>query len=99
MFTCKHNIEGSCKHDSCSQIFGLGCFGASLLGVLLVARVVKRSGKASIVVFLLAMVIGIGGILTAIFGGRDAILARLGPETEGCIEGCLPSTVYAKNGP
>lgn len=44
--------------------------------MLLVARVVKRSGKASIVVFLLAMVIGIGAILTAIFGGRDAILVR-----------------------
>ncbi|KAK9843827.1 hypothetical protein WJX81_007905 [Elliptochloris bilobata] len=56
-------------------IFGLGCFAASLAGVLLVARVVKRSGKASIVVFLLAMVIGIGAILTAIFGGRDAVLS------------------------
>ena len=47
--------------------------------MLLVARVVKRSGKASIVVFLLAMVIGIGAILTAIFGGRDAILVRSMP--------------------
>ena len=73
----------------CSQIFGLGCFGASLLGVLLVARVVKRSGKASIVVFLLAMVIGVGAILTAIFGGRDAILVRGLPlrACGGCVKG------------
>lgn len=49
---------------------------ASLLGVLMVARAVKRSGKASIVVFLLAMVIGIGAILTAVFGGRNAVLVR-----------------------
>ena len=82
---CAHKLS-ACKHMPCDskiqslashlQIFGLGCFGASLLGVLLVARVVKRSGKASIVVFLLAMVIGVGAILTAIFGGRDAILVR-----------------------
>ena len=73
--TC-HVTQKVKRLNSQSQIFGLGCFGASLLGVLLVARVVKRSGKASIVVFLLAMVIGIGAILTAIFGGRDAILVR-----------------------
>ncbi len=38
------------------QIFGIGCLLASLVGVLLVASAVKRSGKASIVVFLLAFV-------------------------------------------
>ncbi|CAL5218926.1 g672 [Coccomyxa viridis] len=55
-------------------IFGLCCMGASLIGVLLVQRIVKRSGKASIIVFLLALVIATGVILTAGFGGRYAIL-------------------------
>ena len=45
-----------CKRSRARQIFGIGCLLASLVGVLLVASAVKRSGKASIVVFLLAFV-------------------------------------------
>ncbi|CAK0779361.1 hypothetical protein CVIRNUC_004754 [Coccomyxa viridis] len=54
-------------------IFGLCCMGASLVGVLLVQRIVNHSGKASIIVFLLALVIATGVCLTAAFGGRYAI--------------------------
>jgi hypothetical protein len=45
-----------CNCSRARQIFGIGCLLASLVGVLLVASAVKRSGKASIVVFLLAFV-------------------------------------------
>ncbi|CAL8469952.1 g9494 [Coccomyxa elongata] len=54
-------------------VFGLCCMGASLMGVLLISRIVERSGKASIIVFLLALVIGTGATLTAAFGGRFAV--------------------------
>ena len=41
-----------------------GCFGSSLIGVLLVTRAVRRSGKASALVLILAGVIGLGAVLT-----------------------------------
>lgn len=56
-------------------IFGIGCFIASLLGVWIVGRIVRRSGRPSYVVIILAVVIALGAILTGVFGGRKAILA------------------------
>lgn len=53
--------------------FGSACCGASLVGVLVVSRAVQRSGKASIVVMLLACIVGTGALLTAGFGGRNAL--------------------------
>ena len=41
-----------------------GCFLSSIVGVLLVTRAVRRTGKASALVFILAGVIGLGAILT-----------------------------------
>ena len=39
-----------------------GCFGSSIGGVLLVNRAVRRSGRASILVMILAGIIGLGAV-------------------------------------
>ena len=41
-----------------------GCFVSSIIGVLLVTRAVRRTGKASALVFILAGIIGLGAVLT-----------------------------------
>jgi len=56
-------------------VFGIGCFVSSLLGVWVVGRLVRRSGRASYVVIILAAIIALGAVLTGVFGGRKAILA------------------------
>ncbi|KAK9808079.1 hypothetical protein WJX73_003368 [Symbiochloris irregularis] len=56
-----------------AAVFGGACCAASFVGVLLVARIVNQSGKASIVVMLLACIVGTGALLTAGFGGRNAV--------------------------
>jgi len=52
-----------------------GCFVASLAGVWLVGMAVRRSGRASYVVIILACIIGLGAVLTGTFGGKKAIEA------------------------
>ena len=48
---------------------------ASLAGVWLVGMAVRRSGRASYVVVILTCIIGLGALLTGVFGGRKAIEA------------------------
>ena len=38
-------------------------------------RAVRQSGKASLLVMILAGIIGLGALLTGAFGGRKALLA------------------------
>lgn len=57
-----------------SLIFGLSCAVASLVGVFLISRLIDRSGKASIIVFLLSGIIAIGALMTGILGLKQAIL-------------------------
>lgn len=45
---------------------------ASLLGLTGVGRLVKASGRPSIVVLLLAFIMGAGGLCSAVFGYLDA---------------------------
>lgn len=47
---------------------------SSAIGVLLISRAVKRSGKASLVVMILAAIIAIGAVLSLATQGRRAIL-------------------------
>ena len=57
-----------------SLIFGISCAAASLVGVFLISRAIDKSGKASIIVFLLSSIIAIGALMTGILGLRKAIL-------------------------
>ena len=41
-----------------------GCFVSSIIGVLLVTRAVRRTGKASALVLILSGIIGLGAVLT-----------------------------------
>ena len=57
----------ACAEVTCN-FASAGCFGSSLIGVLLVTRAVRRSGKASALVLILAGVIGLGAVLTGALG-------------------------------
>lgn len=54
-------------------VYGVLCAFASLTGVTVVGMIVRRSGRTSLVVLILAVIIGLGGLLTALFGGIDAV--------------------------
>eukprot|EP00884_Botryococcus_braunii_P000942 jgi/Botrbrau1/10849/Bobra.0025s0027.1 len=69
-------------------LFALTSFGVSLVGVLVVVGAVKRSGKASIVVILLAFIILTGALLTAAFAGRRAIVQLIHHEHLGFVSFC-----------
>ncbi|BDA43733.1 Sulfite exporter TauE/SafE family protein 3 [Coccomyxa sp. Obi] len=49
------------------------CFVSSLIGVTLVGRIIRASGRVSIIVLLLSGLIIVGTVLTAVFGGIRAI--------------------------
>ncbi|KAK9846325.1 hypothetical protein WJX81_001511 [Elliptochloris bilobata] len=52
----------------CAGFYAALCAAASLTGTLVVGRAVRASGRASIVAFILAAVLGGGGLLTAASG-------------------------------
>lgn len=49
------------------------CVVASTVGVAGIGKIVRRSGKASLIVFLLVFIMFAGGLLTAVFGGIHAV--------------------------
>ncbi len=53
--------------------FGAACAAAAYVGVALVGGAVRASGRSSLVVVLLTVVIGTGAALTAVFSGADAL--------------------------
>lgn len=55
-----------------AAVFCSVCGTASLLGLTGVGRLVKASGRPSIVVLLLALIMGAGGACSAVFGYMDA---------------------------
>ena len=50
-------------------VYGGVCAVASIFGVAIISTSVRRSGKGSLVVFVLGVIIGTGALLQAIFGG------------------------------
>ena len=54
-------------------MYGSLNFFASFLGVFLVGRAVKRSGRSSIIVLLLAMMMASGALVSAVFGGIESV--------------------------
>ncbi|CAL5221862.1 g4123 [Coccomyxa viridis] len=57
---------------SYAQVIAPLCFAASLIGVLVVGRIIRKTGRASIIVLILSALITIGTVLTAVFGGIRA---------------------------
>ena len=55
-----------------AAVFCSVCGTASLLGLTGVGRLVKASGRPSIIVLLLALIMGGGGVCSAVFGYMDA---------------------------
>lgn len=55
-----------------AAVFSSVCGTASLLGLTAVGRLVKGTGRPSIVVLLLAFIMGAGGLCSAVFGYLDA---------------------------
>ena len=52
-----------------AAVYGGVCAVASAFGVVVISTSVRRSGKGSLIVFILAMIIGTGAVLQAVFGG------------------------------
>lgn len=53
-------------------IFGSVSFVSSYLGVSAINMLVQRSGKSSVILLILALVIAVAAIVTAVFGGIAA---------------------------
>lgn len=53
-------------------VFAPICFAASLVGVTVIGRLVKKTGRSSILIMILTLLIATGTILSAGFGGRQA---------------------------
>ncbi|GAQ90288.1 hypothetical protein KFL_006220070 [Klebsormidium nitens] len=62
------SFQGLLSH-SYALVFAPVCFAASLVGVTLIGRVVRQSGRASIIVIILTVVITAGTVVTGVFGG------------------------------
>lgn len=68
--------------------FGAACAAAAYAGVALVGGAVRASGRASLVVVLLAVVIGAGAALTTVFSGADAVADLLAGHSGGAASFC-----------
>ncbi len=55
-------------------VFSPICFVAAFIGVTMIGRVVRRSGRASLLIFILTGLIAVGTVLAAGFGGHRAYL-------------------------
>lgn len=58
-----------------SAIIAGACFPCAAAGTFLISRAVRRSGRASVLVLLLACTIGLGAAITIAFEGRQAVEA------------------------
>jgi Sulfite exporter TauE/SafE len=54
-------------------VYGVVCGVASLTGLTLCGRLVAATGRPSIVVLLLAAIMGIGAVCSGVFGALDAV--------------------------
>jgi uncharacterized membrane protein YfcA len=62
------SFQGLLNH-SYALVFAPVCFIASIVGVTVIGRIVRQSGRASIIVIILTIVITAGTITTGVFGG------------------------------
>ena len=58
---------------SYAEVFAPLCFVFSLIGVTVVGRIVRKSGRTSIIVLILTGLIIAGTLLTAVFGGIRSV--------------------------
>lgn len=61
-----------------AAVFGPACLAAAFVGTFIVGRWVRRSGRASALVLLLACIMGAGAAVTAAVGGAAAVAALAG---------------------
>jgi uncharacterized membrane protein YfcA len=66
-----------------AAVFGGLCLVAALLGTLLIGGAVRRSGQASLLVLLLAGMIGLGALATATFSGCQAVADLVHGRSQG----------------
>lgn len=69
-------LEGR-LNTSYATAFGAACALAAFAGVGLVGEAVRRSGRASLVVVLLTVIVGAGCALTVVYSGSDAVAELL----------------------
>ena len=56
-----------------AAVFGCACLASAALGTFLIGRAVRRSGRASLLVLILAGIIAAGAVVTAAFSGVRAV--------------------------
>ncbi|GLU23193.1 hypothetical protein SLE2022_392170 [Rubroshorea leprosula] len=59
------------EHTGTALIFSIICFIASLLGLLIVQKVIQEFGRASVIVFSVGLVMGLSTVLMTSFGALD----------------------------
>ncbi|KAF5472871.1 hypothetical protein F2P56_009540 [Juglans regia] len=59
------------EHTHTALIFAIICFAASLLGLVVVKRAIRRYGRASLVVFSVSIVMVLSTVLMTTFGALD----------------------------
>ncbi|KAL4443802.1 hypothetical protein ABPG75_011539 [Micractinium tetrahymenae] len=61
-----------------AAVFGTACLAAAFAGTFHISRAVRRSGRASLLVLILAGIIGVGAAVTVTLSGRHAVEELLG---------------------
>lgn len=65
-------VSGRLNHQY-ALVYGSLCAVASTIGVAVISTSVRRSGKGSRIVFILALIIATGALMQALFGGAAAV--------------------------
>lgn len=55
-----------------ATIYAMVCFVASAFGLAILERAIKRSGRVSLIVFMVGMVMALSLVSITFFGGMDA---------------------------
>ncbi|CAI5462479.1 unnamed protein product [Closterium sp. Yama58-4] len=63
-------------NTSYAAVFAPVAFLGSLVGVFVVGKIVRNTGRSSIIIFILAILIGLGGVLVTITEAHDLDLKR-----------------------
>lgn len=75
---------------SYAQVFDVAGFAASLVGVIVVGRIVRASGRPSIIIYILASMIALSATCTVLIGGYRAVSAWQAGEGSGFRPFCGP---------
>lgn len=71
MSTVQYIILGTTKIDE-AAIYAMLCFVASVVGMVIMERAIAKSGRVSLVVFLVSALMALSTVVITLFGAIDA---------------------------